>query len=186
MTDVVFVETTLVVMVKVVDVLPAGIVTLPGTVATDVLALERVTDAPPAGATPLSLTVAVEFAPPVTDAGLSIKLETTAEVIVRVAFAVVPKVAAITDEVLAATPLVVIANVVDVLPTGTVTLTGTVAAVELLLESVTKAPPIGAAPLIVTVPVEGFPPITLPGFRVTDDAVNGVGVTPRFAVTVVP
>ena len=65
-----------------------------------------------------------------------------------------------------------------VLPAGTVTLEGTLAA-PLLLESVTCAPPAGAAPLSVTVPVEDCtPPTTLVGFNVSEETVGGdAGVT---------
>ena len=65
-----------------------------------------------------------------------------------------------------------------------VTLGGTVAA-GLLLVRVTTAPPTGAGPLRVTVPVEGLPPITLVGFTVTEDMVTGTGVTIRVAFCVV-
>ena len=61
-----------------------------------------------------------------------------------------------------------------VAPAATVTLAGTVATLVLLLDSDTTAPPEGAAPLNVTVPVEEFPPETLVGFseselRVTEE-----------------
>jgi hypothetical protein len=84
------------------------------------------------------------------------------------------------------TPLtgtVLTAKVVLTLPPGTVTLAGTVAANVLLLVSVTRAPPEGAAPLKVTVPWELFPPVTLDGFRLTALTVMtiGVGVTVRSA-----
>src|SRR5438477_8143888 len=64
----------------------------------------------------------------------------------------------------AATALVLIVKVALVLPAGTVTLEGTLAA-ALLLESVTSAPPAEAGPLSVTVPVEDpkGPPTTLVG-----------------------
>jgi len=71
-----------------------------------------------------------------------------------------------------------------VLPAGTITLGGTLAAL-LSLESITCAPPAGAGPLSVTVPVEvPTPPTTLLGFSVSEDTVGGVteseadGVTP--------
>ena len=91
-----------------------------------------------------------------------------------------------TEVEVAATGLVVTVKVVDVLPPGTVTLAGTVATDVLLLERITIAPPAGAAPLRVTVPIEELPPITLDGLSVTDDAVTGAGVTARLVVSVVP
>lgn len=51
---------------------------------------------------------------------------------------------------------------------GTVTLAGTCAAAVLLLERVTTAPPVGAALLKVTVPVEEVPPTTDEGLIVTE------------------
>ena len=64
----------------------------------------------------------------------------------------------------AATALVLTVNDALVAPAATVTLAGTLAAVVLLLESATCAPPVGAGPLSVTVPVEEFPPVTLVGW----------------------
>src|SRR2546423_4032300 len=76
----------------------------------------------------------------------------------------------------AATALVLIVNVALVAPAATVTLEGTVAAAVLLLESATVAPPAGAAPLNVTVPVEDcVPPITLVGLSVSDESVAAGG-----------
>ena len=71
-----------------------------------------------------------------------------------------------------------------VAPAGTVTLEGTLAA-PLLLESRTCAPPAGAGPLSVTVPVEDCkPPTTLAGSSVREETVGrGGGVT--FTVIVV-
>jgi hypothetical protein len=55
-----------------------------------------------------------------------------------------------------------------VAPAGTVTLEGTLAA-WLLLERRTCAPPAGAGPLSVTVPVEDWvPPTTLVGFNCSE------------------
>src|SRR6202045_4296910 len=69
-----------------------------------------------------------------------------------------------------ATALVLTVNVALVAPAATVTLEGTVAAAVLLLESVTCAPPGGAGPLNVTVPVEDcVPPITLVGLSVNEE-----------------
>ena len=64
---------------------------------------------------------------------------------------------------------VVITNVAEFVPSGTVTLGGTVAFPVSLLLSVTVTPPAGAAPFNVTVPIE------LAG------AVTVVGSTERFA-----
>ena len=76
-----------------------------------------------------------------------------------------------------------------VAPAATVTLDGTVAALVLLLESVTVAPPAGAAPLSVTVPVEEFPPMTVVGFSDSDERLGGgggAGVTVSEADCVAP
>ena len=61
-------------------------------------------------------------------------------------------------------------------PAGTVTAGGTVATAELLLESVTAAPPVGALALRVTAPVEAAPLLTLAGSTLTADSVVA-GVT---------
>ena len=74
-----------------------------------------------------------------------------------------------------ATALVLTVKVALVAPTATVTLDVTVAALVLLLERVTCAPPAGAAPLNVTVPVEEFPPVTFVGFSDSDERVGGGG-----------
>ena len=76
-------------------------------------------------------------------------------------------------------------NVTLVAPAGTVTVRGTLAA-ELLLESETCAPPAGAGPLSVTVPVDDCtPPTTLVGFKVSEETVgSGRGATVR-VITVV-
>ena len=77
----------------------------------------------------------------------------------------------------ATTALVVTAKVTLAVPAGMVTLDGTVATLELLLESETTAP-LGAGPLRLIVPVEDCePPITLVGFNVSDERVTAGGVT---------
>src|SRR3989442_11651563 len=82
-------------------------------------------------------------------------------------------------EVDAVTALVVTVNVTLVAPTGTVTLPGTVAAV-LSLDSVTCAPPAGAGPSSVTVPVELLPPITVVGLSASEER-PAAGFTVRVA-----
>jgi len=90
----------------------------------------------------------------------------------------------------AVTALVVTVNVALVAPAATVTLTGVLATAVLLLESATVAPPAGAAPLNVTVPVEDCnPPTTLVGFSVNDERVGdggAAGVTVSEADFVTP
>jgi len=81
------------------------------------------------------------------------------------------------------TATVVTVKVAVVAPAATVTEAGTVADAELPLR-VTVTPPVGAALLIVTVPVEEFPPTTELGLRVTDDGVGAVIV--KFAVGEAP
>jgi hypothetical protein len=74
--------------------------------------------------------------------------------------------------------LVFTVNVALAAPAGTVTLAGTVAADILLLESETVAPPYGAGPLSITVPVDEEPPLTLGGLTVTEDNVGDPGPGP--------
>ena len=71
-----------------------------------------------------------------------------------------------------------------VAPAGTITLDGTLAA-PLLLESATCAPPAGAGPLSVTVPVEDVPPTTLVGFRVSEATVGSGGAVTVRVIAVV-
>ena len=94
--------------------------------------------------------------------------------------------AVIVAEVDRRTTDVVTVKVALVLPAGTVTLGGTLAAPP-LLESITCAPPAGAGPLSVTVPVDDCtPPTTLVGFNVSDDTTRGGGVTVSVADGVMP
>jgi hypothetical protein len=92
-------------------------------------------------------------------------------------------------EVAAPTALVLTANEALVAPAATTTLAGTLAAAVLLLESAMDAPPAGAGPLNVTVPVEEVPPVTLAGLRATDVRVGSggaAGVTVSEAVLARP
>src|SRR5437879_1615187 len=158
---------------------PAATVTLDGTVA-EVLLLERLTVTPPLGAAPLRVTVPVEGDPPVTLLGLS-EIEVSVGldeegITVREAGPRTPPFASTTlfgSE--AVTALVFTENVALVDPAATVTLDGTVAEV-LLLERFTVTPPLGAAPLRVTVPVEGDPPVTLLGLSVIAESTGDAGL----------
>ena len=89
----------------------------------------------------------------------------------------------------ASTVLVLTVNVALVAPAAIVTLDGVLAAFVLLLESVTTAPPEGAAPLSVTVPVEEFPPVTPVGLTESEESVGaggGASVTVSEADLVTP
>ncbi|MCK7490004.1 MAG: hypothetical protein MZU79_07120 [Anaerotruncus sp.] len=151
--------TAVVVIVNIAVVWPGATVTEAGTCAVAVRLLLRVTTVPPAGAGPVNVTVPVDGFPPRTLLGLRIRDEATGAVTVKVAVRVVPRyVAEIVSVLLEVTGLVVAAKVAAVAPAGTVTVAGTWAAAVLLDVSVTTAPPAGAGPLSVTVPVEGFLP----------------------------
>src|SRR5260370_602297 len=159
--------TALLLCVHVALLAPAGPVPVGGTVAAAVLLLVRLTTAPPLGAGPLSVTVPVEGFPPVTLTGFRPSKERVAGgVTVSEAVCVpLPYDPEMVTEVDAATALVLTVNVALLAPAGTVTLAGTVAAAVLLLVRLTTAPPLGAGPLSVTVPVAGFPPVTLTRLR---------------------
>lgn len=78
----------------------------------------------------------------------------------------------------AVSALVLTVNVALVAPAATVTLAGTVAAAVLPLERETVAPPLGAGPLRVTVPVVGDPPFTLLGLSAIAESVAEPGALP--------
>jgi hypothetical protein len=168
--------TALVVTVNVVLREPGGTVADDGTCVAEVLLLVSETTAPVGGAAPLSVNVPVEGNPPVTALGFKVSDVKEAAETASVVVLVFPYTAVRVTGVEAATPLVVIVNVVLVLPAGIVMLGGTWAAVVLLLCSVTVAPPVGAAPFRVTVPVEAAPPTTVPGLREIEDKVAALTV----------
>jgi hypothetical protein len=98
---------------------------------------------------------------------------------VREAVRVTPsKAAEIVDVVAVVTDVVVTVKLALVDPAGTDTLVGVDTDVE-LSESATVAPPLGAAPLKVTVPCDELPPVTVDGLTAT-----AVSVTPGGAVTI--
>jgi hypothetical protein len=77
---------------------------------------------------------------------------------------------------LAVTFVVLIVNVTDVLPAATVTEPGTVAAAR-LLDTAIDRPPVGAALLILIVPVADDPPLTLAGLTVRETRAGGLIVS---------
>jgi hypothetical protein len=68
---------------------------------------------------------------------------------------------------------VVTVNCTEVVPADTVAVAGTVPTVALLLVSVTTNPPVGAAPVIVMVPVGEAGCVTVVGFKVRIERVGG-------------
>src|SRR2546426_629039 len=78
-------------------------------------------------------------------------------------------------------------NVTLTAPAGTVTLGGTEAA-ELLLDSVTCAPPAAPSGVSASVesPAEPLPPVTVGGFASSEEKRTGFGFTVRVAVRVTP
>ena len=147
---------------------PVVTLTVAGTVAAALSLLSAILT-PPVGAGPLSVTVPVEPVPPITLVGFKLKeLKAAAgETVNNAVCDAPPKVAVIVTLVEADTEDVVMVKVVPVLPAGTVTDEGTVAA-GLLLLSATATPPAGTGALKVTVPVEFAPPITLAGFKLSE------------------
>lgn len=85
-------------------------------------------------------------------------------------------------DVLLAIELVVTVKVAVVAFAATVTLASTCAALMLLLDSVTTAPPDGAGPFRVTVPVAEAPAGTEVGFKLTELSTGAVTVKLAFWV----
>jgi hypothetical protein len=71
---------------------------------------------------------------------------------------------------------VLITNVAEFVPSGTVTVAGTVAFFVSLLRSVTTTPPAGAAPFNVTVPIAFAGAVTVVGFTVRFAKVEPSGI----------
>lgn len=164
---------------NVADVAPAGTVTevKPASpIPTRALLSVKPMATPPAGAGPVSLTVTEKVpTPPTMCPTLGATDDSTGGgaaaggLTVRVADAEPLNVAVIVTLVVAATAVVLIWKFALFDPAGTTTVfpPGKLVAV-LLSEIATEAPPAGAFPLRVTVPVELLPPWTLDGFSVTE------------------
>jgi hypothetical protein len=75
------------------------------------------------------------------------------------------------------------AKVAVVAPAGTLTVAATEATPGLLLNSETTAPPVGAGPFSVTVPVDDVPPVTLAGVRPIEVGTGGRTVSAAVLVT---
>jgi hypothetical protein len=174
--------TGLVLTVKVAVVAPAATVTLAGIVAA-ALSLDNVTIEPSAGAALLRVTVAVAEEPPVKLDVSKLRDETVGGLSVSVAVCVPLKTPPMLTVVMAATAVLVTWNVVVVSPSATLALAGTVAA-TLSEESETTAPPAGATPSRITVPVDELPPAMLAGF--TEIEVSVGALTVKAAVLVIP
>jgi hypothetical protein len=119
------------------------------------------------------VTVPVDGFPPRTDDGFSVTAEGIAGLTeILAVLKTPPPVAVSVGLVSPVTGFVVIVNVVDVAPAGTVTDAGIVAVLVFELVSVTLNPPVPAAPVMVTVPVDGDPPVT------------GLGLTLKLATAI--
>ena len=181
-------ETPTVLIVKVVELAPAGTVTVDGRVTLVLLELSA-TDIPPVGAEPLNVTVAVEVFPPITEVGDKAILVSVAAMTVRLAICVLePCIAVIVSVTLLETAAVVTVNVAVVCPAVTVTEVGTVALVLLELK-LTETPPVGAGPFNVIVPVDVTPPRTDVGATARLISAGGLTVSvansePPFSVPV--
>lgn len=154
-----WVDTGVVVALKVADVRPTLTVTVAGTVTMALLSV-RDTTVPLLGAGPLRVTVPTEVFPPATVAGAIASEETWGGLTVRDAPNEALYVAEIFTPVAMATARVVTLKVAVLVPPGIVTEAGTVATLLLLVDKATMPPARGARPLRVTVPVTTLPPVT--------------------------
>ena len=142
------------------------------------------------GAGPLRVTVAVELFPPTTVDGFKVTERRLIGFNVSTLDTDVPfRLALIVADVFWTTTVVFTTNVAVVFPPLTVTFAGT-SALEEVLDNVTAIPDVGAAPLSVTVPVDGEPPVTVAGLTDMESKIAGLtvkvelaDVTPNLPVT---
>src|SRR5215212_9302258 len=168
-------DTADVVTVKAAVAVPAGTMTVFGTLAAAASDVS-VTLTPPSAATPSRAIVPLAGVPPVTWVGLIASASKRGARTTKEAVVVdVPNVAVIVDVTSQATALVVISALADALPSGTSTNAGAETAAALVDRS-TTTPPCGAAVLRVSVAVASLPPTTLGGAMV-NDAIVGGGMT---------
>ena len=165
--------TATVLTVKVALALPAGIVTVGGTVA-DLSLLESFTTIPPVPALPEIVTVPVAATPPNKVVGFTLREVSAGAVIPSVVVTVTPfAVAEIVADLGPLTAVVLTTKVAEVFPAGIVAVAGTEAEVK-VLDNLTTKPPVGAWPPRVTVPLLGVPPATVVGFKVTEVSEGGL------------
>lgn len=151
--------TPLVVTAKVAEVNPDGTVTEAGTMAAEEPE-ERETTSPEGPAPPDKVTLPVAVAPPTTEVGVNVTVETAAGVIVRRAvWETLLKVAVRVTGVLTETPFVLSTKDVEEDPDGTVTEAGVMAA-ALVDCSVTTSPALPATLVRCTVTSAFVPPTT--------------------------
>jgi hypothetical protein len=182
------VETATVETVNEPEVEPAGIVMLGGTVA-EAPELEISTTMPPVGAAVVSVAVPVDGRPPTTVVGERLRADsaTPAGVTERIADLVEPEyVAVIVADEDDVTESDVTVKFAEVEPAGIVTPGETVATAVFRLASTMLAPPVGAAALKVTVPVDVLPPATLAGLSETPSRAAAPGLTVKVAVLAPP
>jgi hypothetical protein len=175
--------TTVVVTEKVANVEPATTITETGTVALLVLD-DKTTFVPPVGAGPFRVAVPVDGLPPTTVGGFNVILASPSGLIFIVADSLTPlRLPVMVASAELDTAAVFTVNVVDDDPAVTVTEAGTTALV-MLEDNAIFVPPVGAGPLNVAVPVEGFPPTTEVGDRETLASVGGLMATVADRLTV--
>lgn len=153
---------------------PAGITTFEGSNAK--LLFEANVIVVSTAATPVSVTVPVDGLPPTTLVGFNTSVFNAGGLTVRLAEVLVtPRYVPDTVPVVATeTGTVVITNVAVFAPAGTVTLTGTVAALFVVLRVTVSFAAV--APVRVTVPVDWAPPINVLGVSVIELKTGGFTV----------
>jgi hypothetical protein len=128
------------------------------------------------GAWPFNVTVPVELVPPTTAVGLRVRLVGIRGVTANVALTdVADREAEMVAVVGCWTNCATAVNVVLTDPAGTLMTVGTVT-LAWLLDKLTVAPPMGAGPFSVTIPIELAPPMRLVGLSVRLVGISGVMV----------
>src|SRR5216684_8357688 len=183
--------TAKVVMANVAAVSPFRTVTCAGTLTTEALSLTRGTSAPPLGAGPVRVTVPVAPDPPATFTGVMVS-ERSARFGGGCTVSGMVWLTPLNDAVMPTTVCVRIVvvsmvKVAVVAPCGTRTLSGTEAIDRSSLVTMTRAPPVPAGLVNVTVALTGRPPTTDAGERTSEARTTGGGATVNVAETeVVP